>query len=342
MTRFWLRSSSALLVLLFAASAQAEIVDRIVAVVNDEIILLSELARNSAPYEERAAQEAGDAIGRALARKEVRKKVLDQMVADKLVEDQAKDLGIRVEDREIEQEIARLKRENGLDEAEFAKQMRAQGFTEESLRDYLRKSKLRQKVLEVRVQPRVVVSEAEVRAYYDDNFKNDDEVHVRMISKRIPQAASGAEVKAVREMIEKLRAEVTTGGKDFVAVAKRESEGPNPAAGGDLGWFRRGEVAPEIEQAAFGLQQGEVSKPIELGGAFHILQVVERRAAPAKPFDEVKDKIRAALFNRAGEKEYERWIADLRTRSFVDVRLEGPVPAEEPAAATPKPTATPK
>lgn len=335
MTRSWLLSSS--VALLFAFSAHAEIVDRIVAVVNDEIILLSELAKNAAPYEERAAQEAGDAIGRALARKEVRKKVLDEMIANKLVEEQAKDLGITVAEREIEAEIARLKRENGLDDAEWARQMRAQGFTEASLRDYLRKSKLRQKVLEVRVQPRVVVSDAEVRAYYDANFKNDDEVHVRMISKRIPQAASEAEVKRVREQVEKLRDEVTVGGKDFTAVAKRESEGPNPAAGGDLGWFRRGEVAPEIENSAFALQPNDVSKVIELGGAFHILQVVERRAAPAKPFDEVKDKIRGGLFSRAGEKEYERWIAELRGKSFVEVRLDGPVPAEEPPP-TPKPT----
>lgn len=340
--RFWRRSSSALfLALAFGVSAHAEIVDRIVAVVNDEIILLSELARNAAPYEERAAQEAGDAIGRALARKEVRKKVLDEMIANKLVEEQAEELGITVTEREIENEIARLKRENGLDDAEFGRQMRAQGFTEATLRDYLRKSKLRQKVIEVRVQPRVVVSDAEVRAYYEENFKNDDEVHVRMISKRIPQAAAEAEVKRVREAIEKLRAEVTTGGKDFAAVAKRESEGPNPAAGGDLGWFRRGEVAPEIEQAAFALAVNEVSKPIELGGAFHIIQVVERRSAPAKPFEEVKDKIRGALFSRFGEREYERWIAELRAKSFVDVRLDGPVPPEEPAA-TPRPTAAPK
>src|SRR5687767_6897806 len=126
MTRSWLQSSSAVLALLFAFSANAEIVDRIVAVVNDEIILLSELAKNAAPYEERAAQEAGDAIGRALARKEVRKKVLDEMIANKLVEEQAKDLGITVAEREIESEIARLKRENGLDDAEWTRQMRAQ------------------------------------------------------------------------------------------------------------------------------------------------------------------------------------------------------------------------
>src|SRR5688572_1095465 len=103
MTRFSLLSSSAL-ALLLAVPAQAEIVDRIVAVVNDEIILLSELAKNAAPYEERAAQEAGDQIGRALARKEVRKKVLDEMIANKLVEGQAKDLGIGVTEREVETE----------------------------------------------------------------------------------------------------------------------------------------------------------------------------------------------------------------------------------------------
>lgn len=326
----------ALALALFAQTANAEIVDRVVAVVNDEIILLSDLAKNAAPYEERAAAEARDPVGRALARKEVRERILDDMVADKLVEQQARELGVTTSDAEVATEIERIKKQNGVDDAEFMRQVAAQGMTMADMREYVRKARQRQKVIEARVQPRIVISEAEVRAYYAENFKNDDEVRVRMISKRIPAAASDAERTAVLEEVRKLRAQVTGGGRDFEAVARTESEGPNPAQGGDLGWFRRGDVAEEIEEIAFTLDKGQVSPPIELGGAYHILQLVDRREAAAKPFDEVKDRIRSVLFNREGEKEYERWIAELRNKSFVEVRLDGPVPAEDtgtPAAA---------
>lgn len=309
-------------------AGSAEVVDRIVAVVNAEIILLSDLQKNAGPYEERAAQEATDPMGRALARKQVREKVLDDMIADKLVEEQAKELQITTTEREVDAEIARIKRENQLDDAEFAKQLQRQGMSQKAMREYLKRSKMRQKVLEVRVQPRVVIGDAEIRAYYAENFKNDDEVRVRMISKRIPQAASEAETKKTRAQVEAFRTQVTTGGKDFAAIAKVESEGPNPSQGGDLGWFKRGDVAPEIEEAAFALQSNEVSPVIELGGAYHIVQLLERRAAPAKPFEEVQERIRALLFNRAGEKEYDRWIAELKEKSFVEKRLDAPVPAD--------------
>lgn len=328
----------------FAAESKpkGQIIDRVVAVVDDNIILYSDLVASSAPYEERAERENPDPIGRSLARRQVREKMLNEMIADKLVDEQAKELGITVSEREVDQEITSLKKENNFTDAQLQQQILAQGMEMSQFRDTLRKRKQRQKVIEVRVQPRVSISDAELHAYYDENFKNDDEVHVRMISKRIPQAASDAEVKKVKEGLAAIRAQIE-GGKDFAELAKTETEGPNAENGGDLGWFKRGEIAAEIEQAAFSLQPNQVSPVLELSNAFHILQVTERRAAPAKPFAEVSDRIRGILFSRAAEKEYDRWIAELRAKSFVEVRMDGPVAAEESyVAPTPKPSPSAK
>ena len=322
-----------------SAAGSAPVVDRVVAVVNDQIILLSELDQQATPFEERAAHGTNDPVGRALALKQVRQKVLDDMVADKLVESQANDLGVQVSDREVDAEIARIKKENGVtNDADFQRQLAQEGMTLPQLRDYVRKQVQRRKVIEVRVSPRVVISDAEIRAYYEDNYKNDDEVQVRMISKRIPPAASDAELQSVRDKLETWREQVQDGKADFGEIAKTESD-QNRAQGGNIGWFHRGDVAPEVEEAAFALQPGQVSPVFELGGAYHILQVVDRRSNPPKPYDQVKDRIQNLLFQRAAEKEYDRWIADLRTRSFVEERLDGPVPAEE--TPTPAATATP-
>lgn len=309
------------------ALAAADTVDRIVAVVNDEIILLSELAVFSGPFEERAAAEAPDPVGRALARREVRSKILDEMVADRLVSGEAALLGLSVSEREIDSEVARIKRENNLDEAAFKKQLAAQGMDEKMLRDQLKRIRLRQKVTEVRVQPRVSVSEAEVRKYYEDNFKNDDRVRVRMISKKFPKAASNAEVLKLQVKLRELRDRVLAG-EDFAELAKSETEGSNPTQGGDIGWIVRGDVAEEIETLAFAMEKGQVSEPFRLGDGVHILQVTDREPLPPKPFAEVEGRIRNVLLGRAGEKEYSRWVQELRAKSFVEVRLDGPVPPD--------------
>lgn len=310
-----------------AAHAATDTVDRIVAVVNDEIILLSELAVFSGPFEERAAQEAPDPVGRALARREVRVKILDEMVGDRLVSSEAQALGLSVTEREIDAEIARIKRENNIDDAALRKQLAAQGMDEKMLREQLRRIRLRQKVTEVRVQPRVAVSDSEVRRYYDENFKNDDKIRVRMISKKVPQAASTAEVAKLQVKLRALRERVLAG-EDFGEMAKAETEGSNPGGGGDIGWFVRGDVAQEIEETAFALEKGQTSEPFTLGAAVHILQVTDREALPPKPYADVEERIRNVLLGRAGEKEYQRWVNELRQKAFIELRLDGPVPAE--------------
>ena len=323
------RAALALAIVFVAGIAHAAVdtVDRIVAVVNDEIILLSELAVFSGPFEERAAQEAPDPVGRALARREVRQKILDEMVGDRLVSSEAQMLGLSVAEREVDAEIARIKRENNLDDEKLRKQLAQQGMDEKMLREQLRRLRLRQKVTEVRVQPRVAVSDGEVRRYYDDNFKNDDKVRVRMISKKIPQAASTAEVAKLQVKLRTLREKVLAG-EDFGELAKTETEGSNPGGGGDIGWFVRGDVAQEIEETAFALEKGQTSEPFAFGGAVHILQVTDREALPPKPYAEVEDRIRNVLLGRAGEKEYQRWVNELRQKAFIEIRLDGPVPPE--------------
>lgn len=325
-----LLTTTALLLLAFAgreSRAAVDTVDRIVAVVNDEIILLSELAVFSGPFEERAAQEAPDPVGRALARREVRQKILDEMVADRLVSEEAAMLGLSVSEREVDSEVARIKRENNLDDVAFRKQLAAQGMDEKMLREQLRRIRLRQKVTEVRVQPRVAVSDAEVRRYYEENFKDDFKVRVRMLSKKFPKAASTAEVAKLQVKLRELRASVLAG-QDFGELAKTETEGSNPTQGGDIGWIVRGDVAEEIEALAFTLEKGQVSEPFRLGDGVHILQVTDREPLPPKAFPEVEDRIRNVLLGRAGEKEYARWVNELRAKSFVEIRLDGPVPPE--------------
>jgi parvulin-like peptidyl-prolyl isomerase len=198
---------------------------------------------------------------------------------------------------------------------------------EKMLRDQLRRIRIRQKVTEVRVQPRVAVGDAEVRRYYEENFKNDFKVRVRMLSKKFPKAASTGEVARLQVKLRELKDRVSAG-EDFGELAKTESEGSNPTQGGDIGWIMRGDVAEEIEALAFAMEKGQVSDPFRLGDGVHILQVTDREPLPPKAYSEVEDRIRNVLLGRAGEKEYQRWVNELRGKAFIEIRLDGPVPPE--------------
>ena len=301
-----------------------EVVDRIVAVVNDDIILLSELELQAAPFVTRATAGVANEAAKAQARVEVRKQVLDQMVGDALVDQEARLLGIVVAKREVDDEIARIKSTNGLSDEAFFAQLQRQGLTLTRFRKELASQRKRMRLVEIRVKPRVSVTDDVVRDHYNKNFQSDDEVRVRMISYKVPPAATTQEAQKIVDEASADRASILAG-KEFVAVAKEKSAGPNAAGGGDLGWFRRGEMNAALEDVAFSLSVGQISSPVSFGGTVYLVQATERRKKPAQDFEKIKGRLHAMLFNRAAEAEYGRWVEELRERGFVDLRLDGPL-----------------
>ena len=148
-----------------------EVVDRIVAVVNDDIILLSELELQAAPFVTRATAGVANEAAKAQARVEVRKQVLDQMVGDALVDQEARLLGIVVAKREVDDEIARIKSTNGLSDEAFFAQLQRQGLTLTRFRKELASQRKRMRLVEIRVKPRVSVTDDVVRDHYNKNFQ---------------------------------------------------------------------------------------------------------------------------------------------------------------------------
>jgi peptidyl-prolyl cis-trans isomerase SurA len=311
--------------LLSGAAARAELVDRVAAVVNKDVIALSEVEKRAAPELARAGQQERDPAKRAELRTRIIKGSLDALIGEKLMEEQIQELGLGVTDAELEAAMADVRRQNNAaDDAAFERLLASEGFTLAAYKDFLRKQMGRMKLVQMRVSPKVKVSEEDLRAAYTQYSKmesGDSEVHARHILVQVDPNAPADKVEAARKKAEALAAEARKPGVDFVALAKAKSEGPSAADGGDLGFFKRGVMVPAFERVAFSLNQGEVSEPVRTQFGWHILKVEEKRAVDVAPFEQVKGELEAKLKMQKTEKYVEQYVQELRQKASVEVKM---------------------
>jgi peptidyl-prolyl cis-trans isomerase SurA len=308
-----------LLFCLLPLAVRAEVKDRIAAVVNGQPITLSEVEERLGP--ELTHVPPGPAG--AAQRKELLKRGLTQFIDEKLVESEASAMGFDVPEDEVDRAVEQLARQNGMDLPQFREALGQQSIAFETVKDSLRRQQLMYKLLQYKVKPRKVSDEEVQSAYANMSQEADVEVRARHIyisapDGALPVAQQKGKAKA-DEALRRLRA-----GDGFAKVARDLSEGPSAKEGGDLGYFKRGQMVPAIEQAAFSLKPGEVSglihTPGERGG-YHLVMVEDRRTLPPKPLSEVQEQIRNRLANESVLKEREHYLQQLRKTAHVDEKL---------------------
>ncbi len=251
--------------------------------VNGQYIFLADYERRIAQFEAALVEQGLDpasAEGEA-SLAEIRQEVLDSLVDYVLIEQGGAALGVTIDDAEVDAQVE-TDIDAGGGQAAFEEWLAATGQTREDYRAMLRESLLSQRVMDV------------VTADVPDVV---EQVHARHIVLDSEEEA--------RQVLDQLQQ-----GADFVSLAReRSTDLATKDNGGDLGWFPRGLVAPELETAAFALQPGEISDVVQLGEGYHIIQVVERD--PARPLsDEAKIDLRLAIFDR--------WLAEQRAAAQIE------------------------
>lgn len=310
-----------LLVAAVSVARAARVVERVVAVVNDEIILESELEQTA------AAMYRGPDPDSSEGKKqwdEAKHKALDQMIDGKLVQQQATELKLAVAPDEVDRAIQQVKEQNHLDDATFRQALEQQGFTMEGYRKTLRKQILELKVVNTAVRSRVTVSDDEVKTYYKQNEKlveGDRQSHLRQILVAVPDRGSDADVATKKRVAAKV-VELAKGGTSFTELAKQYSDDDGTkTSGGDLGWVGKGVLVDVLDEAMAQMEPGDVRGPIRTDRGWVVLQLVERKSGDVKPYEEIKEQLRKQLYDQQVEKAQQSWLRELRKKAHVDVRF---------------------
>ncbi len=310
------------LALAFLAEPTGEIVDRVAATVEGDVVTLSDLVERIGPEWSRIEAMPGGP-GRDRERRDLLRRAFDVVVAEKLLSQQAKALQLEVSDAQVDAAIADIKTRNRLDDAAFAQALEDQGLDLPSFRTQVRRELETYSVLNQKVRGRVRISDADVRNYYQTHpqeFGGEEEVRVRHIFLPLREGAPKADEEKARAIGERALGRLAQG-EDFAKVARDVSKGPSAGDGGELGWLRRGTIQEILEDAAFALKPGEVSGLVRAGPGLHLLKVEERRVGGGKSLEEVSEEIRIRLYEEQVGTYRQQYIEELKRGAAIDVRI---------------------
>jgi parvulin-like peptidyl-prolyl isomerase len=305
------------------SSTSRLLVDRVVAVVNEAVILHSELMRRVVPLSAELSS-ISDVRERKRRQDKLSEQVLDDMISEELIVQAATESKLDVSAKEVEAALDDIKKQNKLDETQFKEALRMQGYTMSGYRRDVRRQLLRFRAVNMLVRPRVQVSDDEVKARYDETSRRSaavKRVHLRHVLLALPKDPTSAQVAEAKqratEVLERARK-----GEDFATLARRYSDDEaTKAAGGDLGWIDRNTLATEWEVIVFSMNKGETRGPINGPRGLHVFHVEELEKNDQQPFDKVKEQIRSELFRREMERQSRQWIAELRKKAHVQKKL---------------------
>lgn len=301
--------------------AQARLVEKVAAVVGDNIILASEVEEKAGPLLAEASK-IPDASKRGARATALRREVLDRLIDDELILQQAADLKLSITSEQVDQSIEEIKRQNNITDAQLQEALRGQGMSMSAYRADLKRQLLRFRVINIAVGSRVSIADEEVKSYYERHMKSGGNVQVRAshIFIAIPDGADAAAVRERQVHAEKLL-ERARAGEDFAKLAKQYSDdAATRGDGGDLGTFGKDMLPKAIEELVFSMKVGEIRGPVRADRGFHVLKLVERKAKDPKPLAEVQDDIRIQLRQKEMERQTKTYIAELRKKTLVDVR----------------------
>ncbi len=242
--------------------------------------------------------------------KELKRSLLNQLIEEHLILQEAKKAGIRVSEEELTEETKALK--EGLEDEKFTEAIISRYGAMEVWQTELKKKLIIKKTVDMIVNSTVEVTAQEAQKYYNENKKDyavPEQVHAMMI------------VVATEEEAKKARKLVFSG--KFEDVAKEFSTGPEASSGGDLGFFGKGDMPLEFEETVFSLPLGRISKIKKSPYGYHIFKVVERTKGRKPTFKDVQEKITEKLLRERSEQLYRNWVTTLKINAKIgEINME--------------------
>ena len=310
------------IVFVLSASLRAEVIDRVIAVVNGRAITLSELKERKAPLVKQVSEiYSGAEREKRLA--DMEKKVMDSLVEDLLLETEAEKSGVKASERDIDDAVEDVKKQNSLNDETLKDALKREGLTYEMYRAQIKRQIEKSRMIGQQVRAKVTVTDRDLIEYYERNkrlFLKDEEVNVSHILFLVPEKAPDAEVEKIRKQASDVL-DAAKRGKDFPELAQKYSQDASGKQGGSLGFFKKGQLLPSFEGAAFSLKKGEISDVVRTEYGFHIIKVDDVKEAAPEPFESVKEKIRSTVTSEMMEQRYKEWMEELKKSAVIEIRL---------------------
>lgn len=299
--------------------AFGEIYNRVVAIVNADVVTLYELNTR--------IKELTGMSPEALKRKSeeqylaTRRKILQMLIEEKIAIEKIQELKIKVEPKEVDEAIERVKKDNNLTQEDLVATLKGQGQTYDHYRKMIKTELERMRLINYEVKSKIIIREEELKQYYDehkDEFSTKGKVRLAMIFLKQEDPADTEESRALQkkssQIIRKIKA-----GEDFGKLARQFSNGPGANEGGDLGVFKMSELNEEMADTIKDLSSGEVGTPIIGPNGIQIIKVVEKDKGGEKSFDQVKNSIQSILYRKKLDQKYSAWIKELREKAYTKI-----------------------
>ena len=287
-----------------------------VAIVNGVVITRVQFDSELSHVKQRFLQEGREITDSQLP--QISDAILETLINRELLFQESQKMGIRIKEQAISEQFETIQK-TFPNEDEFKKTLNQMNLSEPALKLQINKALAIKELIEKQIVPQIVISDEESKVYYDthpDAFKQPEQIKASHILIKVDSNADASQKAKAREQIEEIRQKIKAG-DDFAELAKEFSQGPSSARGGDLGYFRRGQMVKPFEDAAFALEPDAVSDIVETPFGYHLIKLHDRKPERIISYPEVKDKLNQYMKQEKTKQEVERYIQKLKQHAEI-------------------------
>ena len=287
--------------------ASAEVVDRIAAIVNDEIVTQVDIEKEAAPYLKNIAASGYSKAQKQMMAQKVQQEVLTALIERSLTMQEAKRYGISISERDVDMALENIKKMKSFSQEAFEEALRQEGMTLAEYREQIKSQILRSKIINVAVRSKVVITDSDVKTYYEKHrskFEGKKKYHLRNILM--------TDLDEIRKVKKKIEAD-----QDFASLAKEFSVAPNAPEGGDLGLFDISNFSEKIKESILKLDIGGHTPVIETAQGFQLFYLQKVIVEGQKSIEQATKEIQDTLYRERVEMKFNAWLETLKKNAHI-------------------------
>jgi peptidyl-prolyl cis-trans isomerase SurA len=303
------------------AAADTDVVDRIVAVVNEDLITLYDLNQAFEPYEANIKALGYSPEKEREALFKLRADLLNRIIERKLTDQAIKRNNIEVSEKEIDAALERIKEGRSLTEEDLRAGLAQQGLTIEEYRKNLKQQLLRNILVNREIKSKIVITEDEIKKYYDahsEKYAGETKYHIWNIFIRVPDFAAESAKQLALEKMESVATKLKQG-QTFESLAAQKPDSPKAPEGADLGLYQLEELSPQLQKAVKDMKAGDFSPILDTDMGYQIIYVQKIIKTDPKSMADVKSEIQQTLYDEAVDNRFQTWLQNLRKKSHIKI-----------------------